>query len=89
MKKNTDPMINKDDIKNSTDNKIDQDFQGFPGGQAKENLINPKSEEDKKMAALNIKDGEKVNKKQDEVDEEQSDGSGGAFGETENMRDED
>ena len=89
MKKNTDPMTDKNDVKNSTDNKIDQDFKGFPDGQAKENLINPKSEEDKKTAALNIKDGEKVNKKQDEVDEEQSDGSGGAFEGTESMRDDD
>ena len=95
MKKNTDPMKNKEDVKNSSDNKIDQDFKGFPDGQAKENLINPKSEEDKKTAAVNIKDGEKVNKAQkevdenEEVDEEESDGSGGAFEGTESMRDDD
>ena len=89
MKKKTAPMMNKEDVKNSTDNKIDQDFKGFPDGQATEDLINPKSEEDKKTAALKIKDGEKVNKKQDHVDEDDSDGSGGAFEGTEKMRDDD
>ena len=89
MKKNTNPMKDKDDVKNSSDNKIDQDFQGFPNGQSKEDLINPKSEADKKTAALDIKDGEKVNKKKDEIDEEESDGSGGAFEGTESMRDDD
>ena len=87
MKKDTDPMKDTDDVKNSTDNKIDQDFKGFPNGQASEELINPKSEEEKKTAALNIKDGEKVNKDQNETEEDKSDGSGGAFEGTESMRD--
>ena len=89
MKKNTDPLTDKEDVKNSTDNKIDQDFKGFPDGQATEELINPKTAADKKTAALNIKDGEKINKDQDETEEDNSDGSGGAFEGTENMRDDD
>ena len=89
MKKNTDPMMDKEDVKNSTDNKIDQDFKGFPDGHASEDLINPKSKEDKKTAAVNIKDGEKMNKDQDKTEEDNSDGSGGAFEGTENMRDDD
>lgn len=90
MKKATDPMKDKEDVKNSTDNKIDQDFKGFPDGQAKESLINPKTAEDKKTAALNITDGEKINKKKNRpVDEIESDGSGGAFEGTENMHEDD
>lgn len=90
MKKATDPMTDKEDVKNSTDHKIDQDFKGFPNGQANEHVINPKTAEEKKTAAVNITDGEKINKKKNKtVDESESDGSGGAFEGTENMRNED
>lgn len=89
MKKTTDPLINKEDIPKSTDNKIDQDFKGFPHGTATENIINPKTKQQKKVAAVNITDGEKVNKNAGEKDEQESDGSGGAFDGTENMRDDD
>ncbi len=88
MKRETDPMTEKKDVKNSTDNKIDEDFKGFPNGQAKESIINPKTAVEKITAALYITDGEKVNKNPEElVDESESDGSGGAFEGTENMRD--
>ena len=90
MKKATDPMTEKEDVRNSTDNKIDQDFKGFPDGQAKESLINPKTADEKKTAAVNITDGEKINKKKDkDSDESDSDGSGGAFEGTERMREDD
>lgn len=91
MKKTTDPMKDKEDVENSNDNKIDQDFNGFADGNTKENLINPKTEEEKKTAAVNTTDGEKLNKEEedDDIDESASDGSGGAFEGTENMRDDD
>ena len=89
MKKTTTPLGNKEDIAKSTDNNIDQDFKGFPHGTAAENIINPKTKQQKKIAAVNITDGEKVNKNPVEKDEAISDGSGGAFEGTENMRDDD
>ena len=85
MKKTT-PLISKEDIHNSTDNKIDQDFKGFPHGTAQINIINPKTKQEKKIAAVNITDGEKINKNTTKTDEAASDGSGGAFEGTENMR---
>lgn len=78
-----------EEIAASPDHKIDQDFKGFPHGNASENLINPSTPADKKVAAVNITDGEKVNKTTGEKDEQESDGSAGAFGGTENMRDDD
>ena len=45
MKKTT-PLISKEDIDNSTDNKIDQDFKGFPHGTAQINIINPNTKQD-------------------------------------------
>ena len=71
-------------VKSSNDNKIDQDFPGFPHGHAKENIINPKTNTEKKIADVNNKDGEKRNRK--EIDESRSDGSGGAFNATEEVR---
>ena len=87
MKKATDPLTNKEDIQKSSDNKIDQDFSGFPHGTAKESIINPTTKQEKKIAAVDITDGEKVNKNAGQKDEAASDGSGGAFEDTENMRD--
>ena len=90
MQEDTTQPVKKEDIPTETDAKIDQDFPGFPNGPAEEKLITPKTEEDKKLAQVNIKDGEKVNRHdEDEVDEGQSDGSGGAFDSTENTGDDD
>ncbi len=89
MKKTTAPLINKEDILKSTDEKIDQDFKGFPHGTASENIISPITKQQKKVAAVNITDGEKVNKNAGEKNEQESDSSGGAFEGTENMRDDD
>lgn len=79
----------KKDIQKQSDNKIDQDFPGFPHGMASEQIINPSSEEEKKIAALKVKDGEKENKKKpgDDGEDVLSIGSGGAFDSTENMTD--
>ncbi len=86
MQKETTPMT-KADVKNSPDPKIDEDFKGYPAAPSKENVINPKSPDEKKTAALNVKDGEKMDKEDAEKDEAESDASGGAFEGTENMRD--
>lgn len=54
------PMRNKKDIKNSPDKRINQDFEGYPHGPAKDETIKPKTKQEKKTAALNVKDGEKI-----------------------------
>ncbi len=82
--KRNDPIKNKEQVKTSSDKHIDQDFPGYPDSPSKERIINPKTNQEKKVAAINVQDGEKINKQQDkEVDEQQSDGSGGAFSATE------
>jgi hypothetical protein len=84
------PMKKRTDVRDSHDKKTNQDFEGFPGGQAQENIINPKTTTDKKTAALNVKDGEKKldskRTKQTDISEQDSDGSGGAFGGTEEVK---
>lgn len=85
---------NKESIQTNPDKHIDQDFSGYPHAPAKEELINPKTKEQKKVAALDTKDGEKVidppakkkNKKRD-IDELDSDGSASAFEGTEKVQD--
>lgn len=89
MNHTPDPIKEHEEVASNSDNKIDQDFKGFPHGNATEAIINPSTIEEKKVAAVNITDGEKINKKTDEKDEQQSDASGGAFGATENMHDDD
>jgi hypothetical protein len=85
--KRTTPITNKDQVKNSSDKHIDQDFAGFPDSPATERIINPKTKQEKKVAAVNVQDGEKKNKPKDHVDEQESDGSGGAFSSTEELID--
>ena len=48
--KNTNPIDTKEEVKKSNDEHIDQDFEDFPKGQAKENIINPKTKADKLTA---------------------------------------
>jgi hypothetical protein len=79
MSNNTKPIKHKEEIKQNPDNKIDQDFNGYPSGPAKDETINPKTEEDKKTADLENKDGEKRIYRQNETDEQDSDGSANAF----------
>lgn len=72
----------KETVAQSQDSKTDQDFPGFPHGPSQENLIKPKTGDQKKTAALDVKDGEKRN-----PGEQNSDGSGGAFEATESVSD--
>lgn len=58
--KKNDPITNKADVESSNDNKIDQDFRGLGSEHAKEQVVNPKTETQKKTAAVDTKDGEKV-----------------------------
>lgn len=74
----------KEIVRSSNDNKIDQDYPGFPHGHSNEDIINPKSNEDQQTADLDNKDGEKMNR--EEIDEARSDGSGGAFNATEEVK---
>jgi len=79
MKKNK-PIREKEEIKNNPDNKIDQDFKGYPAGHATEEVINPKTASQKKVADINNKDGEKRNtENRKAIDEQKSDGSANAF----------
>ena len=79
MNSNTKPINKKEEIKQNPDNKIDQDFKGYPSGPANDETINPKTEADKKTADLENKDGEKRIYKKDKTDEQDSDGSANAF----------
>jgi hypothetical protein len=54
------PISQKEEIATNPDNKIDQDFSGFPHGNSKEESINPKTKNEKKTADINKKDGEKM-----------------------------
>ncbi|MBC7948209.1 MAG: hypothetical protein H7Y42_10050 [Chitinophagaceae bacterium] len=92
MKKNTkdgkngdEGTVQKKDIPGNADNKIDQDFPGYPHGQSNEKVINPKTKKEKETSDTDNKDGEKINYKSDE-EELEDDGSGGAFEGTENPR---
>ncbi len=87
MQKNPNPLTDKKDIQRNPDNKIDQDFPGFPHGTATEKLITPITNQEKKVAGVDITDGEKINKQLSQTDEAKSDGSGGAFEASENMQD--
>ena len=79
MANKPDPIRKKEEIRQNPDNKIDQDFKGYPHGTAKDEIITPKTKEEKKIADLDNKDGEKRNYKKDESDEQDSDGSANAF----------
>jgi hypothetical protein len=85
--KHTDPIQSADQVKTSSDKHIDQDFTGYPDSPSKENIINPKTKQEKKIAAVKVQDGEKMHQPKYEVDEQESDGSGGAFGATEELID--
>lgn len=81
MSKKSEPIKNKEDIAKHPDNKIDQDFKGYPHGNAKEEIIKPETDEEKKIADIDNKDGEKRVYKKNETDEQDSDGSANAFDE--------
>ncbi len=92
---NKDKISTAGDVKNNPDKHIDQDFPGFPHAPSSEKMINPKSSEEKKVAAVDKKDGEKIidpqtkkNKKLNpkKSGEENPDGSANAFDATEKVR---
>lgn len=87
MKKTPGALTDKTDIPKNPDAKIDQDFPGFPNGNATEKIITPETTLEKKVAAVNITDGEKMDKKKNDKEESASDGSGGAFNATEQVND--
>ena len=79
----TDPIRKKQDVEKNPDKHIDQDFSGYPHAPAYKDLIYPKTKDEKKSAAINVKDGEKINKKE----EQDSEGSANAFEATESASD--
>jgi hypothetical protein len=78
----------KQEIASHSDQKIDEDFKGYPGNPAKESVIKPKTATEKKTAQVDVKDGEKMKDTSGKkgIDEQESDGSGGAFGGTEDVK---
>ena len=52
-KGNTKPIKSKDEVQSNPDNKIDEDFPGFPHSPSKEEQINPKTKQQKKVAGAN------------------------------------
>ena len=76
-------MHKKDEVAKNPDNKIDQDFEGYPHGPAKDETINPKTKNQHETADTDNKDGEKQeyehSKKKAVKDEQESDGSANAF----------
>jgi hypothetical protein len=90
----TNPINQEEDVQKSNDRHIDQDFEGYPHTPAQENIINPKSTEDKIIAG--VKDGENIaqgaqeikkQKRNRQKEEINSDGSANAFERTEGMPD--
>ena len=80
-KQPTKPMQNKEEIAQHPDNKIDQDFKGYPHGTASDETIKPETATQKETADLDNKDGEKrtPQRRKEVTDEQQSDGSANAF----------
>lgn len=84
------------DTQNTPDKHTNQDFSGYPHAPAKEEIINPKTKQEKKVAAVDSKDGEKIINPQakkktkssaGKTDEGESDGSANAFDATERVQD--
>jgi len=53
------PITKKEEVTENPDNKIDEDFKGYPHGNAKDEIIKPETEEEKQIADIDNKDGEK------------------------------
>jgi hypothetical protein len=81
-KKDNKPISRKEEIAKQSDRKIREDFNGYPIGPARDETINPQTEDQKRTAALDDKDGEKRiihPDKRKGLDEQDSDGSANAF----------
>ncbi len=70
------PIRKKEEIQQNPDQKIDEDFKGYPHGPANDETIKPKTKNEKETADVDNKDGEK---RFNEIDEQDSDGSANAF----------
>jgi hypothetical protein len=53
------PITKKEEVRENPDNKIDEDFKGYPHGNAKDEIIKPETEQEKQIADIDNKDGEK------------------------------
>jgi len=90
--KKTQP-IRKEDIQKNPDKHIDQDFEGYPHQPSADEIIQPISKTEKlnagviKEEATKKKPSQKaeLRKELEDTDEQDSDGSGGAFSETEEI----
>ena len=83
----TSPIKKHGEIKQNPDPGIDQDFKNFPDHPANHKNIKPGTENEKKTAGMDDKDGEKMNKqeKKKAKKEQDSDGSANAFEGTEKV----
>ena len=45
-------ITSKEDVRRNPDNRIDQDFPGYPHGSAREETINPETRQEKKAAGF-------------------------------------
>ncbi|MBG9377633.1 hypothetical protein I5907_15420 [Panacibacter sp. DH6] len=79
----TNPITEENEVEQSNDERIDQDFEGFPHAPANEEMIKPETTNEKLTA-----DVEK-NAQTQATGENSSDGSGGAFESTERVSDDD
>ena len=79
MKSKTSPIKKKAEIRENPDSKISQDFKDYPDGPGKDETIIPKTKQQRKVADVDNKDGEKRIYKKKETDEQDSDGSANAF----------
>ena len=71
----TNPIDSQEEVKQTKDKHSDQDFPGYPHSPAQEKTIKPKTKEDKANARLI--------EEENNPDEQSSDGSANAFGESE------
>lgn len=83
--------IKKEDIQKNPDQHIDQDFEGYPHSPAKDETIRPVTKTEKLIAGVTKKEATtkkpaqkgELREEMEDTDEQVSDGSGGAFSETE------
>lgn len=81
--KPTNPITEEKEVEQSNDERIDQDFEGFPHAPANEELITPETKNEKLTA--NVEKNEQTKATEENV----SDGSAGAFEGTERVSDDD
>jgi hypothetical protein len=78
--------LKKKDIQQNPDNRIDQDFPGYPHSPGSEKIIRPETENEKEIADTDNKDGEKRNyRKKLKEEKTMDDGSANAFVRTEDI----